>query len=79
MSSNSAATAANKKREARRSDTPGRPEPLGGMTMSPHRREDRGREEPPCPYWPASWPAGPWIVPLFWLVVVLGAMLAWYG
>jgi len=25
--------------------------------------------------YPATWPAGPWVVPLFWLLAVLGAWL----
>jgi hypothetical protein len=24
--------------------------------------------------YPAGWPAGPWIVPLFWIAVLLGAI-----
>jgi len=28
-------------------------------------------------YYPASWPAGPWVVPLFWLTVLLLAGLWW--
>jgi hypothetical protein len=30
----------------------------------------------PCPVfgYPAGWPAGPWIVPLFWIAVLLGAL-----
>src|SRR5262245_47849196 len=27
--------------------------------------------------YPASWPAGPWIVPLFWLTAVTLALLMW--
>jgi hypothetical protein len=25
--------------------------------------------------YPATWPAGPWVVPLFWLLAVFGAWL----
>jgi hypothetical protein len=28
-------------------------------------------------YYPAPLPAGPWVIPLFWLVVLLVAALAW--
>lgn len=30
--------------------------------------------------YPAGWPAGPWVVPLFWLAVLLGVWLwRWVG
>jgi len=30
--------------------------------------------------YPVTWPAGPWVVPLFWLLAVLGAwLLHWLG
>jgi hypothetical protein len=30
--------------------------------------------------YPATWPAGPWILPLFWFTVLLGAwLLRWLG
>jgi hypothetical protein len=28
--------------------------------------------------YPASWPAGPWVVPLFWLTVLALVLLLWF-
>jgi hypothetical protein len=50
------------------------------LARSATQRQDRprlaDRHVMPCPVfgYPAGWPAGPWIVPLFWIAVLLGTL-----
>lgn len=45
-----------------------------GLRQGEHREEDPLRAKPVLGY-PASWPAGPWVLPLFWLTLVVLALL----
>jgi hypothetical protein len=41
-----------------------------------HRHEDARRQDPTL--WP--WRAGPWLLPAYWLtIVVLAGLLIWFG